>query len=543
MGPVLGEVVGADAAQLFVVGEEEHERLPEPRRVGHHQPVHGEGEEALHVGRAAPDEATVLLHQLEGIRAPLRFLRRYHIHVTREDQSVAGGRVDRRARFDDQVGLGAVGRVLALDPDPGPVHHLADEIRDREVAVPAHRVEPDQATQDFGAVKGGWHGLSLPVSGGAGKWYAGRWPHRAGASTRGSRRGSPTVSVPTWRCRCPGRGYASEPVPRSRSPIRRSPDVLGGKPVFAGSTVPVEALLDSVRKGEALERFLERHAELTRDQVTSVLAYALGELIERERIPPVPSQGSLLPRVDERGVIVNAADLQARPGGGQEGVVPGLPVARVQDVAGGVGRARGAQMFRRDGERPRAAESGIQTAVWRAVSESLNAAQSAKRKEHRAQSTEHRAQSTGTQHLAPQPGTRNPEPHLMSRRTSSILLALLVVAVVLWVATPVFLIMPFKSQTPAVLALSLFPALLGALGDRDRVGPRSGAGLPALAAGSWPLAAHCLADRPRPRHGRNVVRPAEPFRVDVHAAHRSRRTCAARRPISSTRVTWSSAWS
>jgi len=44
----------------------------------------------------------------------------------------------------------------------------------------------------------------------------------------------------------------------------------------------------------------------------------------------------------------------------------------------------------------------------------------------------------------------------MSLRTSSILLALVVVAAVLWVATPVFLIMPFKSQTPAVLALSYF---------------------------------------------------------------------------------------
>ena len=100
------------------------------------------------------------------------------------------------------------------------------------------------------------------------------------------------------------------PVPRSRTPIRRSPDVHGGKPVFAGSTVPVELLLESVRRGEALDRFLERHPDLTRDQVNAVLAYALGELIERERIPPPPPQGSLLPRVDERGVIVNAADLR-----------------------------------------------------------------------------------------------------------------------------------------------------------------------------------------------------------------------------------------
>jgi uncharacterized protein (DUF433 family) len=95
-----------------------------------------------------------------------------------------------------------------------------------------------------------------------------------------------------------------------RSPIRRSPDLHGGKPVFAGSTVPVEALLDTIRRGESLDRFLDRFPDLTRDQVHSVLAYALGELIERERIPPAPPQGSLLPQVDGRGAIVNAADLR-----------------------------------------------------------------------------------------------------------------------------------------------------------------------------------------------------------------------------------------
>ena len=100
------------------------------------------------------------------------------------------------------------------------------------------------------------------------------------------------------------------PRPRSRSPIRRSPDLHGGKPVFAGSTVPIEALLESVRKGENVDRFLERFPELSSDQVTAVLAHALAEVIERERIPPAPPQGSLLPRVDDRGVIVNAADLR-----------------------------------------------------------------------------------------------------------------------------------------------------------------------------------------------------------------------------------------
>lgn len=99
-------------------------------------------------------------------------------------------------------------------------------------------------------------------------------------------------------------------MPRSRSPIRRSPDLHGGKPVFAGSTVPVDALLESVRRGESVDRFLDRYPDLTKEQVSAVLSHALGELIERERVPPAPPQGSLLPRTDEKGVIVNATDLR-----------------------------------------------------------------------------------------------------------------------------------------------------------------------------------------------------------------------------------------
>jgi len=100
-------------------------------------------------------------------------------------------------------------------------------------------------------------------------------------------------------------------VPRSPSPIRRSPDLHGGQPLFAGSTVPVQSLLDSIRRGESLDRFLERWPELDLKQVLAVMAWALDDLIQRERIPPSPPQASLLPRTDDKGVINNAADLSA----------------------------------------------------------------------------------------------------------------------------------------------------------------------------------------------------------------------------------------
>ncbi len=44
----------------------------------------------------------------------------------------------------------------------------------------------------------------------------------------------------------------------------------------------------------------------------------------------------------------------------------------------------------------------------------------------------------------------------MTRRTSWILLFTTIAVVVLWIATPVYLIMPFRTQSPAMLAVSYF---------------------------------------------------------------------------------------
>jgi hypothetical protein len=79
----------------------------------------------------------------------------------------------------------------------------------------------------------------------------------------------------------------------------------------------------------------------------------------------------------------------------------------------------------------------------------------------------------------------------MSRRVLSILLVLLLIVVVLWVATPVFLIMPFRSQEPWMIAVSHF--LRAWAPWVTAVGLAVAAGLVfkvwQLAAGSWQLAA------------------------------------------------------
>jgi len=63
-------------------------------------------------------------------------------------------------------------------------------------------------------------------------------------------------------------------------PISRSPDVLGGTAVFAGTRVPVQTLLDYLEAGDSIDDFLEGFPSVKRDQVVSFLELAKDRLIE-----------------------------------------------------------------------------------------------------------------------------------------------------------------------------------------------------------------------------------------------------------------------
>jgi uncharacterized protein (DUF433 family) len=50
-----------------------------------------------------------------------------------------------------------------------------------------------------------------------------------------------------------------------------SPTVLGGTPVFSGTRVPVEALIDYLEGGDSIDDFLEGFPSVTREQVITFL--------------------------------------------------------------------------------------------------------------------------------------------------------------------------------------------------------------------------------------------------------------------------------
>ena len=62
-------------------------------------------------------------------------------------------------------------------------------------------------------------------------------------------------------------------APKS-SIVSCDPDVMSGAPVFAGTRVPVQTLLDYIEAGDSINEFLEGFPSVTRSQVIAFLEEA-----------------------------------------------------------------------------------------------------------------------------------------------------------------------------------------------------------------------------------------------------------------------------
>ena len=63
--------------------------------------------------------------------------------------------------------------------------------------------------------------------------------------------------------------------------ISCSRDVMGGTPVFAGTRVPIQTVLDYLEAGETIDDFLEGFPTVTRDQVIGFLEEAKDLLVAK----------------------------------------------------------------------------------------------------------------------------------------------------------------------------------------------------------------------------------------------------------------------
>ena len=63
--------------------------------------------------------------------------------------------------------------------------------------------------------------------------------------------------------------------------VTSSPDVLSGTPVFAGTRVPVQALIDYLEGGETIDDFLSGFPTVKRGQVVALLEEAIARMIAK----------------------------------------------------------------------------------------------------------------------------------------------------------------------------------------------------------------------------------------------------------------------
>jgi len=64
-----------------------------------------------------------------------------------------------------------------------------------------------------------------------------------------------------------------------KSVVHSDPEILGGTPVFVGTRVPFQTLLDYLEGGETLDEFLENFPTVTREQAIAALEQAKEALL------------------------------------------------------------------------------------------------------------------------------------------------------------------------------------------------------------------------------------------------------------------------
>ncbi len=70
---------------------------------------------------------------------------------------------------------------------------------------------------------------------------------------------------------------------KQSSVVHCDPDILGGTPVFVGTRVPVQALIDYIEGGHSLEKFLDDFPTVSRSIAVAALEQAKLHLLADAR--------------------------------------------------------------------------------------------------------------------------------------------------------------------------------------------------------------------------------------------------------------------
>jgi len=68
--------------------------------------------------------------------------------------------------------------------------------------------------------------------------------------------------------------------------IRCDPSILCGKPVIAGTRIPVELILEKLALGQTIEQILEDYPHLTEEAIRAAIAFAV-EVLKTDFVYPL----------------------------------------------------------------------------------------------------------------------------------------------------------------------------------------------------------------------------------------------------------------
>jgi uncharacterized protein (DUF433 family) len=77
------------------------------------------------------------------------------------------------------------------------------------------------------------------------------------------------------------RNGENENVAKKADMVVKDPEILGGTPVFRGTRVPFQNLIDYLEGGETLDEFLDDFPTVTREAAIAALDQAKALLVEK----------------------------------------------------------------------------------------------------------------------------------------------------------------------------------------------------------------------------------------------------------------------
>ncbi len=69
-------------------------------------------------------------------------------------------------------------------------------------------------------------------------------------------------------------------LPKLNGVVHSDPEIMGGTPVFVGTRVPLQNLIDSPEGGESIDDFLDGFPSVKREQVVAVIEAGKLKILE-----------------------------------------------------------------------------------------------------------------------------------------------------------------------------------------------------------------------------------------------------------------------